>query len=217
MSCFNFKYEDDPFLGLLEELILDILYRLPIKSLGQCKLVCKSWLTLISDPEFARSHLNYPNSNNQPFTLLYQKYDILSTLKFSDPTNTTEGVITLDLLDNHQFLDGFVSNYYYCFIAGSNDGLVCVYVKQMKESRRGQDSMHLWNPCTTAKVEISLPVMRDSFYVHIDSSWFGRVPSSDDYKIFLVYSEYRPYEKSMYLYSLRSAREYMSLMMKIWV
>uniref|UniRef100_A0A803N3A7 Uncharacterized protein n=1 Tax=Chenopodium quinoa TaxID=63459 RepID=A0A803N3A7_CHEQI len=76
----------------------------------------------------------------------------------------------------------------------------------MKESRRGQDSMHLWNPCTTAKVEISLPVMRDSFYVHIDSSWFGRVPSSDDYKIFLVYSEYRPYEKSMYLYSLRDSK-----------
>ncbi|XP_021739473.1 F-box/kelch-repeat protein At3g06240-like [Chenopodium quinoa] len=201
----RFKYEDDPFLGLNEELILDILYRLPVKSLGQCKLVCKSWLTLISDPEFARSHLDYSNSINQPLTLIVQKFNTLSTLKFSDPNNITEGV-TSDMLNN-RFLDSFVSSYYYCFIVGSNDGLICVYMKEMERGRRGQDSLHLWNPCTTKAREISLPVKRGSFFVHIDSSWFGRVPS-DDYKIFLVYSEYRPYpyEKGIYLYSLRAGR-----------
>ncbi|XP_021715247.1 F-box/kelch-repeat protein At3g06240-like [Chenopodium quinoa] len=202
----RFKYEDEPFLGLNEELIRDILYRLSAKSLGQCKLVCKSWLTLISDPEFARSHLVYSINNNQPLTLIVQKFNTLSTLKFSDPTNITEGV-TSDMLNN-RFLNSFVSSYYYCFIVGSNDGLICVYMKQMERGRRGQDSLHLWNPCTTAKREISLPVKRDSFFVHIDSSWFGHVPSCDEYRIFLVYSEYRPYlyEKGMYLYSLRNGR-----------
>ncbi|MCI26118.1 F-box/kelch-repeat protein, partial [Trifolium medium] len=43
---------------LLDELIADILSRLPVKTLMQIKCVCKSWKTLISDdPSFAKLHL----------------------------------------------------------------------------------------------------------------------------------------------------------------
>ncbi|CAK7338465.1 unnamed protein product [Dovyalis caffra] len=37
-------------------LITDILSRLPVKSLFNCKFVCKTWLRLISDPHFAKIH-----------------------------------------------------------------------------------------------------------------------------------------------------------------
>ncbi|KAJ1427234.1 F-box-like domain superfamily [Sesbania bispinosa] len=41
---------------LSQEVIIQILLRLPVKSLLRFKCVCKSWLSLISDPYFARSH-----------------------------------------------------------------------------------------------------------------------------------------------------------------
>ncbi|RHN73847.1 putative F-box domain-containing protein [Medicago truncatula] len=42
---------------LLDELVFEILSRLPVKTLLQFQSVCKSWKTLISDPQFAQTHL----------------------------------------------------------------------------------------------------------------------------------------------------------------
>ncbi|MCH90873.1 F-box/kelch-repeat protein [Trifolium medium] len=39
------------------DLISEILYRLPVKLLLQLQCVCKSWKSLISDPNFAKKHL----------------------------------------------------------------------------------------------------------------------------------------------------------------
>ncbi|MCI34852.1 F-box/kelch-repeat protein, partial [Trifolium medium] len=39
------------------ELIVEILSKLPVKSLMQFQCVCKSWKSLISDPNFAKKHL----------------------------------------------------------------------------------------------------------------------------------------------------------------
>ncbi|KAG4401854.1 hypothetical protein GLYMA_02G079600v4 [Glycine max] len=41
---------------LPQELIIEILLRLPVKSLVRFKCVCRLWLSLISDPSFAISH-----------------------------------------------------------------------------------------------------------------------------------------------------------------
>ncbi|XP_021739148.1 F-box/kelch-repeat protein At3g06240-like [Chenopodium quinoa] len=200
------KNEECPFLRLPEKLIIEILCRLPVKSLGKCKLVCKSWNTLISDPEFAMSHVEFSKSNNQPLTLILQKNNILSQLKFRDSTDISRGVTLAPL--RHRFLEDDVFDPRCCFIVGSCDGLICVYVKEMGKKRRRDDSMSLWNPCTTEELEISLPVERGSFYVHIESSWFGCVPScDDDYKIFLVYTMHKQsHGTCMYLYSLRFDR-----------
>ncbi|KAL2339950.1 hypothetical protein Fmac_007890 [Flemingia macrophylla] len=42
---------------LPEELIWEILLRVPVRSLVQFRCVCKSWNSLISDPQFAKDHL----------------------------------------------------------------------------------------------------------------------------------------------------------------
>ncbi|KAK7363690.1 hypothetical protein VNO77_05841 [Canavalia gladiata] len=44
---------------LPQELIIEILLRLPVKSLFRFKCVCKSWLSLICDPHFAFSHYDH--------------------------------------------------------------------------------------------------------------------------------------------------------------
>jgi F-box interacting protein len=44
---------------------VEILVRLPVKSLIQYKCVCKTWKSLISDPQFAKSHLLSSNAHPQ--------------------------------------------------------------------------------------------------------------------------------------------------------
>ncbi|KAM7485146.1 hypothetical protein LguiA_001155 [Lonicera macranthoides] len=45
--------------NLPDEIIEQILVRLPAKSLLRFNLVCKQWLSLISNPNFVRKHLDY--------------------------------------------------------------------------------------------------------------------------------------------------------------
>lgn len=58
--------------GLLpDELVTQVLVRLPVKTLLVCKSVSKPWLSLISNPNFIKSHLHYVinNNNNNPMLL----------------------------------------------------------------------------------------------------------------------------------------------------
>lgn len=41
---------------LRDDLLVEVLLRVPVRSLLRCKCVCKSWLSLISNPLFAKSH-----------------------------------------------------------------------------------------------------------------------------------------------------------------
>ncbi|CAJ1941296.1 unnamed protein product [Sphenostylis stenocarpa] len=52
------------------ELITQILLRLPVKSLVRFKSVCKSWLTLISDPHFTKMHFELAAAPAQRLMLI---------------------------------------------------------------------------------------------------------------------------------------------------
>ncbi|KAM3697495.1 hypothetical protein ACJW31_06G116600 [Castanea mollissima] len=62
---------------LPNEVIIDILKRLPADSLIRCRCVCKSWYSLISTPHFITTHLNFnlskPKTQHQ---LLFRHYDL---------------------------------------------------------------------------------------------------------------------------------------------
>lgn len=50
--------------NLPDEMELDILLRLPVKSLLRFKAVCKPWATLINDPNFVKTNLHPTNQGN---------------------------------------------------------------------------------------------------------------------------------------------------------
>ncbi|KNA22764.1 hypothetical protein SOVF_030660 [Spinacia oleracea] len=197
------KHEEGPLMGLSEDLILEILFRSTIRSLGRLCCVSKKLDTLISNPGFAISRLNFSNATTPPLTLAMQKYNTISSLKFRSSTDITKGVNLIGL--DRQFDDDNSFDGCYFFIVGSCHGLLCLYIKEKK--KRGKDLMYLWNPTTNESRKISLPVERSLTYVKVDSCWFGFLPSLNDYKILLVYTVYKPaYADHMYLYSLRNKR-----------
>ncbi|PNX70663.1 F-box/kelch-repeat protein, partial [Trifolium pratense] len=59
---------------LPEELILDVVSFLPVKSLIRLKCVRKSWKSLISEPTFVKLHLNR-SSRNADLTIVSSTID----------------------------------------------------------------------------------------------------------------------------------------------
>ncbi|XP_065847614.1 F-box/kelch-repeat protein At3g23880-like [Euphorbia lathyris] len=49
---------------LLEEILIEILLRLPLKSLLKFKTVCKSWRSIINSPKFIKEHLNHAHATH---------------------------------------------------------------------------------------------------------------------------------------------------------
>ncbi|CAN6559014.1 unnamed protein product [Malus baccata var. baccata] len=68
-----------------EEIIHDILFRLPPKSLIRCTSVCKPWNSMIKSPSFIRTHLSRTiDLNNQFGTHLLLLYCVRPLPSFSD-------------------------------------------------------------------------------------------------------------------------------------
>ncbi|KAL6200012.1 hypothetical protein ACLB2K_029794 [Fragaria x ananassa] len=123
-----------------DDIIVEILSRLPMKSLLRCRSVCKSWRALISRSDFVNKHLN------------------LAVNRIND---TTDCSIRLLFLRNNYFLDkwhpesmlvdslkDFISHttskqldapVVLEIIVGSCNGLICL---------AGCGGVFLWNPCT---------------------------------------------------------------------
>ncbi|KAK1398873.1 hypothetical protein POM88_008736 [Heracleum sosnowskyi] len=72
--------------NLPEEMITQILIRVPVKSLLQCKSVCKPWLYTISNPHFIKSQLHHAVKASQYKPTLLDLLDPLPKL-FPDIVN----------------------------------------------------------------------------------------------------------------------------------
>ncbi|KAG5052336.1 hypothetical protein AAZX31_02G177200 [Glycine max] len=107
---------------LLEELISNILHRVPVRSLLQFKCVCKSWNSLISDPLFAKDHLCAstadPNMTHQrllSFTVCDPKIvSFPMHLLLQNPPTPAKPLCSSSLNDSY-------------LILGSCNGLLCLY------------------------------------------------------------------------------------------
>ncbi|PIN07784.1 hypothetical protein CDL12_14525 [Handroanthus impetiginosus] len=179
---------------LPNDVVIEILTRLPVKSLLRFKCVCKSWLSLISSQEFAKSHLrNSKKSSN--FTHHRIMLNYRGNLK----------QCSVQSLFYEPISDAFDTDYYhysvrdsrnFVWVVGSCDGLICLAINKK--------DLILWNPST--RISKKLP----DFAVKINfGSYFayglGFDKSSNDYKVVGFFNNNRDLsEVIVKIYSLKN-------------
>ncbi|XP_059630080.1 F-box/kelch-repeat protein At3g06240-like [Cornus florida] len=161
--------------NLPHDIVLNILSRLPVKSLNRFKCVSKPWFSFISDPYFVKMHLNRANSdpdmNPHRLFTLFPFY----SLDYESPSSCDDVVVDDDGHDDAIVNLGFPSRSPQngVQIVGSCNGLICL-------AYRALNAMILWNPSTRQSRELPKP----SFSLDIVSLYgLGYDSSSDDYKV----------------------------------
>lgn len=155
-------------MDLPEELMADILSRLPIKAIGRSKCVCKKWHKILSEPYFAES-------------LLICRFD----MKTCDIFKLTEQD---DKSDHHgtyhdlvmSFDTGFNPKSCYLVFSGSVNGLICLW--------KHKDEAYVFNVIT--REYICLPVHKYVKNSTMNPKYgFGFVKASNEYKVVCFYNE----------------------------
>ncbi|XP_058182236.1 F-box protein CPR1-like [Rhododendron vialii] len=177
-------------LNIPDELVLDILSRLPVKSLLRFKSICKSWLSMISHPQFIRTHLHRSTqSPHCPRLLLKTNRSPLSfvSIDFRTPNRESES-----LQCPWENSDSFIQPLCSC------DGLILLSLHDghFVGTKSGR-SFVLWNPSDRSHKIISCP------YELPFCALYGLCYDSTahDYKVFIVSQES---ETSVAIYSSRN-------------
>ncbi|KAJ6948410.1 hypothetical protein NC651_002678 [Populus alba x Populus x berolinensis] len=167
---------------LPQDVLTDILARLPLKTILQCRCVSKTWYSLISSTTFATHHLNKTTKTKNSDILLFRYCP-----------EESNGEI------EHYFLypdEGFPDNHLEeldcpfkstCFgfsnIVGSCDGVFCLLDRDFVYNDRAA----LWNP--SIRKTVSIPRPNVTFTSHgsfVNSLGFGFDSISNDYKLVRV-------------------------------
>ncbi|PRQ49502.1 putative F-box domain-containing protein [Rosa chinensis] len=187
-----------------EDIIVEIVMRLPIKPVGRCRCVCKRWRSLFSGLKFAKSHIQTAFERQtlcQRLFLLTHEYESLD-LELGELKELKKSSLRVEQLNAPFKKPGHAL----CFL-GSCNGLVACFSGDLilkngcftPKSRLFQkESLFIWNPSTGFYKEIP----GEGFYLPwgVSTRGFGHVSGTDDYKV--VLRGKRPREVS--LFSLRA-------------
>ncbi|XP_059670660.1 putative F-box protein At1g32420 [Cornus florida] len=154
---------------LSEDLIIDVLTRLPVKSLVRFRCVCKNWYSLTINSSFITKHLHH--SRNSAHLLVYHFND--SAEKYVLTLFLDETLASFSHL--HYDLDGLP-----CFsepsILGTFNGILGLW---------NHDRITLWNPATRVFRSLLMPNPNLPSYFNVYHSYFGfgLDLETNDYKV----------------------------------
>ncbi|XP_059670657.1 putative F-box protein At1g32420 [Cornus florida] len=158
---------------LSEDVVIDVLTRLSVKSLLRFRCVCKHWYSLIINSRFITNHLH--QSSNSARLLVYHytttaEKNIIFSL-FLDET------LASFLLLHYDFDDVQVPNE--LGMLGSFNGILGLW---------HWDRIALWNLATREfrKVLMPKPHLPSHFYVYHCYYGLGLDPATTDYKVVLI-------------------------------
>ncbi|KAL2940578.1 hypothetical protein RDABS01_022687 [Bienertia sinuspersici] len=170
---------------LPEEVLIEILLRLPVKSLIRFTSVCKYWFSLIKSSQFATkqfyTRINLLQQNDSHFFLTFSSH--------GDPIAKFLSYETLEIFSTFECKP--VDNHWdsvYCVswsFSGPCNGILCVEVCKMRSV------LLLWNPATREVFVLNQPSQILNFV------GFGFDHKTNDYKIVMF-----DYSGNVQLYSL---------------
>ncbi|KAK7284390.1 hypothetical protein RJT34_19135 [Clitoria ternatea] len=159
---------------LTQELIVQILLRLPVKSLVRFQCVSKTWFSLISDPQFAKSHFDLAFKPPTHKLVLLADSEILS-IDFNASLHDDSASSALTPPNYFQFSQPYSS----AQILGSCRGFLLLDC----------GDLCLWNPTTGSYKQICMSPIGSNL---LDAMFFtflygfGYDPSKDDYLVVMV-------------------------------
>ncbi|XP_062005782.1 F-box/kelch-repeat protein At3g06240-like [Rosa rugosa] len=165
--------------SLKNDIIIEILKRLPAKSLLRFRAVCKSWCAFISNSSnFSRKHLSHAVTDSSSFRVLYSLMPPLSVdcealLKKDGPVQGRKLKLP-NRYKQHRRTTGSLKREVANIVVGSCNGLICLLLKW--------GYVVLWNPCTR-KVN-KLP-KQTHVKTHQTFYGFGYDSCTERYKIIL--------------------------------
>ncbi|KAL2459707.1 F-box/kelch-repeat protein [Forsythia ovata] len=166
------RYSYDPIHTLPPEIIVEILSRLPVKSLLKFRCVSKSWLSLISSPQFIKTHLkistNDPNftSHRIMFTTSYPRFNLKNCTLRSLLYEPLTDAVSISYPRKHSRRS--------VWVVGSCNGLICIAINEK--------DLFLWNPSVRKSKKlpnVDVP-MGQGFYIVYG---FGFDETNEDYKV----------------------------------
>ena len=155
---------------LSEDIVTEILLRLPVKSLVRFRCVCRSWLLLIQSRRFVDLHLRLAKGNER--ILIYQIIREKSKPVLSFHSNDELLSVVAPYLDD---IPGY--DYFFSFV-GSCNGIVCLCANRI-------DGIFLFNPALRQSKRLPPrpfgcpPGLED----WAGPLGFGYDPITDDYKV----------------------------------
>jgi len=161
---------------LLDELKVEILSRLPVKTLVQFKCVCKSWKILIShDPSFAKLHLQRSSRNTHLLLIPYWGHFDRSVVPIPVSRLLESPSIIRDITIPN---DPYYRLRKGIWIVGSCNGLICLYDASWNAAAFYENVwFRLWNPATNALSE------KFGYSTNHFRYTFGYDISNDTYKV----------------------------------
>ncbi|KAE8021742.1 hypothetical protein FH972_007607 [Carpinus fangiana] len=201
--------------GLPEDLSMEILSRLPIKSLMRFKCISKSWCALITDPNFITKHLT---SLNPQRGAILRRGKGLERRRFLIELNDTRwqelprlsrlSHETLELSENVDLSQLFQDEVSGVQMLGPCNGILCL-AGSLKMTKDGDlqpgYEMVLWNPATRESKMLPPTDMPTSTFT--SNFGFGFDPKTNDYKVIRILNfDFRQCKVEVYSLSTNSWR-----------
>lgn len=153
---------------LPEEMVSDILSRLPIELILICRIVCKRWYAMTREPSFINK---LSNSRYQPTRLILKSLGNIDTpnhlLLLNIEEHKTRHIPIEKMLVDLQIM---------C----SCNGLLCL------ASDKNLDPVVIYNPITRERV--ILPLSNSKSVIYYQQAGLGFDPSTDKYKVVRSYT-----------------------------
>ncbi|KAK4280096.1 hypothetical protein QN277_011766 [Acacia crassicarpa] len=176
---------DAPFLP--ENIMFNILKRLPVKSLIRFQCVCKHWKNLFKTSSFVNDHLHHSSAQNP--SLLFKPNSNCQPLHLS--------LIDGEINALEVQIPPLIGSLPDVTIEGSCNGLLCIATDMSKKS------LFLWNPAIREVRQV--PATRRSKFPRSNCIvGFGFSEIVDDYKIVKTYAGRDNVITGVKLYSLRT-------------
>ncbi|KAI8537932.1 hypothetical protein RHMOL_Rhmol09G0062600 [Rhododendron molle] len=186
------------------EIIFDILSRLPVKSLLRFRSVCKPWLSLISNPQFVKTHLSTKSFKGDDDD---DDYTHLRLVLNTHPSHNVTGLKTCSIetlrsvLESQQWVSAVDLDYPFndldqdVVVVGSCNGLMCF------ATRTG--TIYLLNPSTRKSKRLPDSGVK-RLWDSRDLYGFGFDESNDDYKVVLISYRAGGVSSNVMVYTLRT-------------